>query len=309
MPCPSLTTASLILRPLTAGVYSPAGEMGTARTNFIPPTAGATTEVASSNEAADLRRSLVALETHQRLLASEVARLRVLAALGEGVATIAHEIRNPLGAIAGFAELLARRCDAQPELRSMSQKIITAAQNLNTVVERLLELVRNAPMEIRPIEWPRFLESTVDQYEESARLRGARLTLVRKWSETLGPGTADALCLRQAVWNILENAEQASVAQGEIEVCGHATEDGLLRLTISDRGTGVDPQILPKLFSPFVTTREQGTGLGLAAARRIIEAHGGQIAIRNREGGGAEVEIALPAAGAPTLLMTEGDSR
>ena len=67
--------------------------------------------------------------------------------------------------------------------------------------------------------------------------------------------------------------------------------------------------MLPKLFTPFVTTREQGTGLGLATARKIVEAHGGQITIRNREGGGAEVEIALPPQGAPTLLVPTGDSR
>jgi signal transduction histidine kinase len=255
---------------------------------------------------AGIQAALSALESHQRLLATEVARLRALSSLGEGVATIAHEIRNPLGAIAGFAELLARRCEDQPELRGMSQKIVSAAQNLNAMVQRLLELVRNAPMDIRPIEWPRFLESTIDQFEESARQRGARLTLVRRWPERLGAGQADALCLRQAVWNVLENAEQASAAQCEIEVAGDATPDGRLLLTVADRGSGVDPAVLPKLFTPFVTTRENGTGLGLATARKIVEAHGGRITIRNRDGGGAEVEIAIPAPGASTLLLSEG---
>jgi signal transduction histidine kinase len=254
-------------------------------------------------ERVSLYDTIAQLERHQQQLAAEIARLRALSSLGEGVATIAHEIRNPLGAIAGFAELLARRCESHPELRGMSQKIVSASQNLNTLVSRLLELVRNAPMEIRPIEWPRFLESTIDQFEEGARQRGARLTLVRKWPEKLGDGKADALCLRQAVWNILENAEQASSSQGEIEVAGSAMPDGRLRLVIADRGPGVDPEILPKLFTPFVTTREQGTGLGLATARKIVEAHGGHISIRNRVGGGAEVEIALPASSQPTMLL------
>lgn len=261
--------------------------------------------VGSDAEIVSLYDTIAQLERHQQQLAGEIARLRALSSLGEGVATIAHEIRNPLGAIAGFAELLARRCDAHPDLRGMSQKIMTASQNLNTLVSRLLELVRNAPMEIRPIEWPRFLESTIDQFEDSARQRGARLKLVRRWPEKLGEGKADALCLRQAVWNILENAEQASASQGEIEVDGTATPDGRIRLIIADRGPGVDPAVLPKLFTPFVTTREQGTGLGLATARKIVEAHGGQIAIRNRVGGGAEVEIALPAASQPTMLLNE----
>ncbi len=266
-------------------------------------------DASTTEQAADMRVTREALELHQRQLSVEVARLRALSSLGEGVATIAHEIRNPLGAIAGFAELLARRCDTQPELRGMSQKIMSAAQNLNALVQRLLDLVRNSPMNIRPIEWPRFLDSTVDEFEEHARQRGARLTLVRRWPERLGEGKADALCLRQAVWNILENAEQASASHGEIEIAGGATTDGRLLLTVADRGPGVDPALLPKLFTPFVTTREHGTGLGLATARKIVEAHGGRITIRNRDGGGAEVEIALPASGAPTLLLSEGDVR
>ncbi len=282
--------------------------MGTVDTNFTPHVESAKAVGASDDEIVRLRHSVAALEARQRQLAAEIARLRVFSPLGEGVATIAHEIRNPLGAIAGFAELLARRCESQPDLRGMSQKIMSAAQNLNSLVERLLELVRNSPMEIRPIDWPRFLGSTVDQYEEQARMRGARLTLVRRWPEKLGDGKADALCLRQAVWNILENAEQATACRGEIEINGSIAADGCLQLTIADRGPGVDPAVLPKLFTPFVTTREQGTGLGLATARKIVEAHGGQITIRNRDGGGAEVEIALPPQAAPTLLVPKGDS-
>ena len=269
-------------------------------------TAGPLTAVESQQE---LTAAIDALQAHQCQLSAEVARLRALSSVGEGVATIAHEIRNPLGAIAGFAELLARRCEEHPELRSMSQKIVSAAQNLNAMVQRLLELVRNAPMEIRPVEWPRFLDSTVSQFEENARQRGARLKLVRNWPERLGEGNADAICLRQAVWNVLENAEQASSSAGEIEVSGDRAPDGRLVLTVADRGSGIDPSVLPRLFTPFVTTREHGTGLGLATARKIVEAHGGQISIRNRDGGGAEVVIAIPAAGQPTLLVREGVNR
>lgn len=235
-------------------------------------------------DAAVLRQSLARLEEHQRLLAGEIARLRALSSLGEGVATIAHEIRNPLGAIAGFAELLARRCDHQPELRDMSQKIMSAAQNLNALVQRLLELVRQTPIQVRPVEWPHFLNATLDQFEEQSRQRGARLTLVRRWPERLGAGHADALCLRQAVWNVLENAEQVSAPSGQIEVDATAHDDGGVRLRIADRGPGIDPALLPKLFTPFVTTREQGTGLGLATARKIVEAHGGTLEAKN-EGG------------------------
>lgn len=257
----------------------------------------------------ELRASLDALTTHQRLLSAEIARLRALSSLGEGVATIAHEIRNPLGAIAGFTELLHRRCENQPELREMATKIVTASHNLNTLVQRLLELVRNAPMDVRPINWTRFLAATIDQYEELSRQRGARLTIIRRWPERIAEGQADALCLRQAVWNVLENAEQASPSHAEIEIEGIPRDDGHFLLRIADRGAGIDPSVMEKLFTPFVTTREQGTGLGLSTARKIVEAHGGRIAIRNREGGGAEVVIALPAPGGESLLLDESGTR
>lgn len=282
--------------------------MADRRKTFTATEPGAAVIDVAADDPESLRRALERLEEHQRLLAAEIARLRALSSLGEGVATIAHEIRNPLGAIAGFAELLARRCDGHPELRDMSQKIMSAAQNLNVLVQRLLELVRNTPIQIRPVEWPHFLNATLDQFEEQSRHRGARLTLVRRWPERLGEGRADALCLRQAVWNVLENAEQVSSPSGQIEVDVSADAQGGLRLRIADRGPGIDPALLPRLFTPFVTTREQGTGLGLATARKIVEAHGGRIAIRNRRGGGAEVEIDLPGAAAPTRLVdSQGD--
>lgn len=282
--------------------------MADRRKTFTATEPGAAVIDVAADDPESLHRALERLEEHQRLLAAEIARLRALSSLGEGVATIAHEIRNPLGAIAGFAELLARRCDGHPELRDMSQKIMSAAQNLNVLVQRLLELVRNTPIQIRPVEWPHFLNATLDQFEEQSRHRGARLTLVRRWPERLGEGRADALCLRQAVWNVLENAEQVSSPSGQIEVDVSADAQGGLRLRIADRGPGIDPALLPRLFTPFVTTREQGTGLGLATARKIVEAHGGRIAIRNRRGGGAEVEIDLPGAAAPTRLVDpQGD--
>lgn len=272
--------------------------MGKIDTDVIP--ASAATGV--------LRHDSDARAAHQQLLTAEIARLRALSSLGEGVATIAHEIRNPLGAIAGFTELLNRRCENQPELREMATKIVSASHNLNTLVQRLLELVRNAPMEVRPIDWTRFLSATIDQYEEMSRQRGARLTIVRRWPERIAEGQADALCLRQAVWNVLENAEQASRPDAEIEIEGTPREDGCLMLRIADRGTGIDPTVMGKLFTPFVTTRVQGTGLGLATARKIVEAHGGRIAIRNREGGGAEVVITLPAPGGVSLLLNESET-
>ncbi len=227
-------------------------------------------------------------------LHDEVARMRTLAALGEMAATVAHEIRNPLGGMIGFAELLERRCRGEGEREEMAGKILTGARNLNDVVERMLELARDPRIAPRPLDWPEFLKLTLDQYEETARRRGVSLTLVRRFPERLPPGRADALCLRQALWNVLENAEQAAGADGTIEFSAEATASGGIRIHVADSGPGVDPEVADRVFLPFVTTRENGTGLGLAMARKIVEAHGGRISIHNGESGGARVCFDLP---------------
>jgi two-component system sensor histidine kinase HydH len=194
----------------------------------------------------------------------------------------------------GFAELLARRLHADPEQQEMAGRIVAGAQQLTLIVQRLLEFARDPKLERRPIEWTRFLHMAVDQYEENARQRGQRLRLVRRWPEQLPPGRVDALCLRQAIWNILENAEQAAGSDDVIEIIATPRPEGGIRLQVKDRGHGVDPCVLDRVFMPFVTTREKGTGLGLATAKKIVEAHGGQISLSNRIDGGVEVVIDLP---------------
>ncbi|MBI3872797.1 MAG: PAS domain-containing protein [candidate division Zixibacteria bacterium] len=232
---------------------------------------------------------LSALESLQ----TEMTRMRTLAALGEMAATVAHEIRNPLNGMLGFAELLARHCPPGSNQHEMADKILSGAEDLTALVHHLLEFARDPKIQRRPMDWPRFLHSTLEQYEENARRRGKTLTLIRRWPESMPVAHADAICLRQAIWNVLENAEHAAPADLPIEFVAENRGSGVV-LSICDRGPGIDPAIAGRVFSPFFTTREKGTGLGLATARKIVQAHGGSISISNREGGGAKVEIELP---------------
>jgi signal transduction histidine kinase len=231
--------------------------------------------------------------TRLEAMQAEMVRMRTLAALGEMSATIAHEIRNPLGGITGFAELLARRSENDPERREMTGKILAGTRHLNGLVERLLEFAREPRVDLRPVEWSRFFHATLDQFEEESRRRGARLTLVRRWPEPLPTGRADGLCLRQAIWNVLENAEQATEGRGTVEVAAEPQGNGI-RVRISDNGTGVDPRIADRIFSPFITTKSRGTGLGLATTKKFVEAHGGSIAIESQPGTGTTVQLDLP---------------
>jgi PAS domain S-box-containing protein len=225
---------------------------------------------------------------------SDLARMRTLAALGEMSATIAHEIRNPLGGIVGFAELLSRRTDSRTEEGGMLAKIVAGAHHLNDLVERLLDFAREPELDLRSVDWNEYLTAVVDQYEETARRRGAKLTLVRQWGEGLARGRADRLCLRQAIWNILENAEQAIGDSGHVVCSAETRSDGGLRLQVIDQGNGIDPSIADRVFVPFVTTKKKGTGLGLPTAKKLVEAHGGAISIETKPGEGTTVCLELP---------------
>ncbi|MBD3298539.1 MAG: PAS domain-containing protein [candidate division Zixibacteria bacterium] len=232
--------------------------------------------------------------TQSERMHHELTRMRTLAALGEMSATVAHEIRNPLGGIIGFAELLARNSDGDPKRKDMVNKIVTGAHHLNLLVGRLLEFAREPKLTLRPLEWRPFLDTTLDQYEDNARRRGARLTLKRRFPERLPTGRADGLCLRQAIWNVLENAEHAVRDDGHVEVDSQLLTDGSLSVCITDNGPGIDAEMRERVFSPFVTTKKKGTGLGLATARKFVEAHGGTVTIDSQSGAGTTVSIVLP---------------
>jgi len=227
-------------------------------------------------------------------MGAEVTRMRTLAVLGEMSATVAHEIRNPLGGILGFAELLTRHTADNTQQHEMATKIVTGAQHLNTLVERLLEFAREPRLDLRPLDWRKFLDTTLDQYEENARRRGAKLVLRRRFQERLPTGQVDGICLRQAIWNILENAEHATAGGGQVDVQVETHDGTELQLRISDDGPGIDPEVAERLFSPFVTTKKKGTGLGLATARKFVEAHGGAIRIERGAPAGTSVTLRLP---------------
>jgi len=228
-------------------------------------------------------------------LRDELARMRTLAALGELASTVAHEIRNPLGGVLGFAELLARRSKGDPEREHMAERVVTGSRHLMTIVDRMLEFARDPRLSMREIEWRRFCSMSLDQYEENARHRGQKITLRRLLPEKLGTGRGDPICLRQAVWNVLENAEHANGDGDYVTVTVSSLEGNGLRLEVVDSGPGFDPEIAERVFLPFVSGKEKGPGLGLATARKIVEAHGGTIVIRNRVNtSGASVTIELP---------------
>jgi signal transduction histidine kinase len=213
-----------------------------------------------------------------------------LSALGELAAVLAHEIRNPLGALRGTAEIL--KDDYQPGDRKYEflDIQIRETERLNRVVEDFLRMARPQPAELRECALREELETVITLVAADARRRGIDLVL-----EPSPPVVvrADGEKLRQAFLNIVLNALQATPAGGRVTVSLTAGESGH-DIRCTDTGSGMTPETQRRLFEPFFTTRTGGTGLGLTITRKIIEAHGGEVLVASEPGRGSTVTVRLP---------------
>lgn len=259
--------------------------------------------------------------TKIKKLEQEIARLNTLAALGEMAATIAHEVRNPLAGIGGFAVLLQRDLAATDPAQKLVAKIIRGAETLNRIVTTLLNYTRTDELHRDEVRFDAFLSSIIETFRQENGERVARMEM------TFVPpsrGTTvdmivsiDPVLFRQVITNILSNAVDACGGAGEVTLhCSklprqRATrqygdklllglDETLLEATISDTGRGIDPDSISKVFAPFYTTKNGGTGLGLAMARKIIMAHGGEILASNNADRGAKFTLLLPVRIDPT---------
>jgi PAS domain S-box-containing protein len=232
-----------------------------------------------------------------RLLEGEIARVRVLAALGEMAATVAHEIRNPLGGIAGFAGLLAREFEPGDERRRLADHIVKGCDSLNRIVTNLLRYAQPLRLEKRSCDLRLELEEEIALVESTFQREGREVRIERRLADDLGPSHVDPVQMRMAVHNLLLNAAEAT-HHGRVE-CGLCAQEGVggqerLRIWVADDGPGVPAPHLDKIFNPFFTTKDKGTGLGLATVRKVIEAHGGQVQCVHPPEGGARFDLHIP---------------
>lgn len=228
-------------------------------------------------------------QTEQRRLATQVMRADRLAALGELVAGVAHEIRNPLTSIRGFMQYL-EDCDDPAEWREYAPLIVRQVDGLNRIVSELLEFGRPRPPSLRRVD----LNGLV---ADVARLAGGKqgVTVTCALAADLPPLEADAEALKQALLNLLINALQALPDGGSVRIATAAGPAGGSEVSVSDDGIGIAPENLEKVFDPFFSTKPSGTGLGLAMVHRILDAHGGSVAIDSTPGAGTTVVLRLPA--------------
>jgi two-component system, NtrC family, sensor kinase len=303
-----------IARPLDR-LLAAAGRLGPARDGALP-ILGDARGLAPSRAAVAFERLASALGEERAQLAAKVQELTLansaladareslvrtekLATVGRLAAGLAHEVGNPLGAVAGYVELARARLppDPHPDLVDALARIAAAAERIDRTVRDLLDFARPAPLALMPVDLAAAVDATVRLARMQARFRGVEV------ERDAAPGLrvlADEHHLAQVLLNVLLNAADAMAGNGRVRVAARADARDAARvvLEIADEGPGIAAADLPRVFDPFFTTKDpgQGTGLGLAISHRLMEAFGGEIAVWNASTGGAVFELRFRAA-------------
>ena len=236
-----------------------------------------------------LRRYLV--------LQQEAARQERLAALGGMAAVLAHEIRNPLGAIKGLAQFLGEKQSADSTHQEMTQTIAQEATRLERLVNDLLTYARPRPPERQPTDLSIVLGEVLRLVLPAAKAAGVVCRLYIP--EAVPHVTADPEQLKQLFGNLVLNAIQAMPNGGKLTLAlrsadGRGVGRRAVEVAVEDTGSGIPEADLPRIFEPFYTSRTKGTGLGLAICKQIVEAHGGLIRVAWTGPEGTTILVTLP---------------
>jgi two-component system sensor kinase FixL len=244
-------------------------------------------------------------EDEARQLQERLTHFSRLSTMGEMAAGLAHEINQPLSAIATYAQACQRfvksphRDDA--DVLEALEQISVQALRAGEVIRRLRNFVKNREVKREAVDCSRLLEDLRTLAETDARLHNVRLRLEAE------PGLptvyADPIQLQQVVLNLVRNAIDAMaelpMERREVMLTTRALPDGEIEVIVADHGTGLAPEASEHLFNPFFTTKSGGTGLGLAISRSIVRAHGGRLWHTPNDGSGARFHFTLPVSPAP----------
>jgi two-component system NtrC family sensor kinase len=216
-----------------------------------------------------------------------------LAGLGLLAAGVAHEINNPLAIIRGNTELLQDEIPAEALEREEVEAIMVEVGRIERIVNNLRVFSKREALLPHPFELERLLDGILDQIGHQIPLE--RYCIERHYRGCGIVVKGDEERLRQVFTNLILNGLQAMPEGGRLTVAAVVIEDGrLVRVTVSDNGSGISPEHIEKLFTPFFTTKSRGTGLGLAVSYGIVSDHGGEIRVESREGEGAAFTVLLP---------------
>ncbi len=252
--------------------------------------------IGTIHDVTDRRRA----QDEARQLQERLTHFSRLSTMGEMAAGLAHEINQPLSAIASYAQA-GRRLIAMPD--SDQEDIIAALEQINVqalrageVIRRLRGFVKNRDVTREPVDCGRLVRDLLTLAEPDARLHNLRLRV--ETDGTLPTVHADPIQLQQVILNLVRNAIDAmtDVEEGrrEVVIRTGTTEDGQAEIVVSDCGSGLSAEASENLFNPFFTTKAAGTGLGLAISRSIVRAHGGRLWHTANQDCGAKFHFTLP---------------
>lgn len=228
-------------------------------------------------------------ETHDRLLQSEK-----LAALGEMAANVAHEIRNPLTSLGGFARRLLKKLESHTEKR-YAEIIVKEVERLESLLTDILVLSRKNAGPFKNNNVNKIIESTLNQLSEEMKTK--KIDLIKELEDSLPDIDCDSQQLKQVFINMFTNSIQAMQGGGTLKIVTYLImeeETPFVGISITDTGGGIPEEYLSKIFNPFFTTKDTGTGLGLSISHKIIEHHQGVIELINKHGEGATFVVKLP---------------
>jgi len=251
----------------------------------------------------------------------ELRRRERLAALGEMAAGMAHEIRNPLGGILLYAQMLENDTRDRPDACALAEHIAAACRKLDEIVADILAFADRCELRLQRVSVVDLVGEVVELLRSVWTTTGCEVAVVKPHADIVVD--ADGAQLRRALLNVICNAVEAAGAGGHVGVALETcTDDGgfdaprglksaaretrgeapdsepdarqYVRVDVSDDGPGVPEQLRQRIFDPFFTTKDSGTGLGLAIVHRIVEMHGGRVTVGEAEVGGAKFSILLP---------------
>ena len=224
-------------------------------------------------------------------LQDEVRKADRMAAIGHLAAGVAHEVRNPLSSIKGYATYFGSLFDEGSDNRKAAEVMTSEVDRLNRVISELLEMARPADIKLRETEVVTLLESSMRLVKQEADNAGVSVSL--DISAEVGSIPLDPDRMTQAMINLYVNAIQAMPEGGKLDV-DVSRQEGAILLKVSDTGTGLPEGEASRVFDPYFTTKQTGTGLGLAIVSKIIEAHSGEVQVEHTGPNGTTFSISIP---------------
>lgn len=231
--------------------------------------------------------------TELKKLEKELQRNDRLTALGKMAAGVAHEVRNPLSSIKGFATVLGSKFGQESEEKKVAKLLVNEVERLNRSITELLNYAKPLPLTLSPVAMKSLLEDSLRLIESDAK--EFNITVNLTVDKNLPEIAIDPDKINQVFLNLYLNAIQAMEEGGDLTVTAHkATRGDMIDIIIKDTGCGIKDEDLGKIIDPYFTTKKNGNGLGLAIVYKIIEEHGGTLSFESRIDVGTTVTVSLP---------------